>query len=73
MFENMDWSNTVYTIGNAKLTEVLPLNMPQARGEGFTMHAYDDSNHAGDSVTRRSCTGYFVYLNLALICWCSKK
>lgn len=69
MFEKMDWSNTVYASGNVKLTEVLPSNMPQARGEDFTMHAYVDSNHAGDSVTRRSRTEYFVYLNLALIYW----
>lgn len=32
-----------------------------------------DSDHAGDQVTRRSRTGYLVYLNSALIYWFSKK
>ena len=63
----------VYASGDAKLTEVLLSNMPQVRGEGFIIHAYIDSNHAGDSLIRQSYTGYFVYLNSALICWHSKK
>ena len=32
-----------------------------------------DSDHAGDQVTRRSRTGFLVYLNNALIYWFSKK
>ena len=32
-----------------------------------------DSDHAGDKVTRRSRTGYFIFLNTALINWLSKK
>ena len=32
-----------------------------------------DSNHAGDQVTRRSRTGFLVYLNKALIYWFLKK
>ena len=32
-----------------------------------------DSNHAGDRLTRRSRSGYFIFLNLALISWLSKK
>ena len=47
--------------------------MPEARGEGFTIQLYVDSDHAGDSITRRSRTGYFVYLQSALILWYSKK
>ena len=37
------------------------------------MLAYVDSDHAGDSVTRRSRTGYLVFLNRAPIYWYSKK
>ena len=32
-----------------------------------------DSGQAGEKVTRRSCTGYFIFLNTALINWLSKK
>ena len=32
-----------------------------------------DSDHAGDKVTRRSRTGYFIFLNTTLINWLNKK
>ena len=32
-----------------------------------------DADHAGDMVTRRSRTGFLVYLNCSLIYWLSKK
>ena len=32
-----------------------------------------DSDHSGDKMTRRSRTGYFIFLNTALIDWLSKK
>ena len=47
--------------------------MPQTRGSGFVMRAYVDVDHAGDSITRRSRTGFLVYLNSAPIYWMSKK
>ena len=37
------------------------------------MRAKVDTDHAGDSVTRRSCTSYIVYLNSAPVYWLSKK
>ena len=37
------------------------------------MRAYVDANHAGDKLTRRSLTGYIVFLNMAPIYWHSKK
>jgi hypothetical protein len=37
------------------------------------MRAKVDADHAGDTVTRRSRTGFLVYLNCALIYWLSKK
>jgi hypothetical protein len=55
------------------LKEVVPPNMPDPKGKGFTMRVYVDSDHAGDTVTRRSRTGFLVYLNCALIHWMSKK
>ena len=37
------------------------------------MRAFVDSDHAGDSVTRRSRTGFMAFLNSAPIYWYSKK
>jgi len=47
--------------------------MPQPRGFGFKIRAKVDADHAADTVTRRSRTGFLVYLNCALIHWFSKK
>ena len=32
-----------------------------------------DSDHAGDDTDLRSCTGYMIYVDMALIDWLSKK
>lgn len=37
------------------------------------MKAYVDADHAGNLLTRRSRTGFLVYLNMAPIYWLSKK
>eukprot|EP00980_Cylindrotheca_fusiformis_P026859 scaffold17702_cov118-Cylindrotheca_fusiformis.AAC.1 len=37
------------------------------------MRAFVDADHASDSMTRRSRTGFLVYLNSAPIYWLSKK
>ena len=47
--------------------------MPEPRGQGFTMRAKVDADHALDTITRHSRTGFLVYLNCALIYWWSKK
>ena len=73
LFPKEDWSSSVYATGDCELKEVVPPNMPSPRGRGFTMRAYVDSDHAGDTVTRRSRTGFLVYLNCSLIHWMSKK
>ena len=55
------------------LVEELPPNMPDPRGLGMTMSVYVDSDHAEDTVTRRSRTGFLIFLNSAPIYWSSKK
>ena len=40
---------------------------------GFTMKAYVDAHHTGDSSTPRLRTGFHNYLNFSHICWYSKK
>ena len=47
--------------------------MPQPRGIGMSMRVYVDSDHAGDTITRRSRTGFVIFLNGAPIYWSSKK
>ena len=66
---NEDWSATPY----GSCEESLPPNMPKPKGLGFTMRAFVDSDHAGDSITRRSRTGFLIFLNSAPIYWYSRK
>ena len=61
-FERQDWSGTVY---QNFLKEESPPNMPTPRGQSMKMTCFVDSNHADDSVTRRSRTGFIVYLQSA--------
>ena len=47
--------------------------MPESRGMGVVIVAKVDADHASDSVTRRSRTGFLVYINCLLVYWSSKK
>jgi hypothetical protein len=53
--------------------EPLPHKMPSPRGRAFTMTAFVDASHAANKITRRSHTGYVVFLNRAPIVWYSKR
>ena len=55
------------------MTEVIPPYATYPRGKSVDIRMWVDSDHAGDKMTRRSCTGYFIFLNTALIDWLSKK
>jgi hypothetical protein len=70
-FEQRDWSSTEF--GHVEGKEELPPNAPEPRGLGFRIIAKVDADHAADTVTRRSRTGFLVLLNGALIYWFSKK
>jgi hypothetical protein len=69
-FERRDWTTSEVT---EDLEEPLPPNMPEPRGFGFTMRAYVDADHATDTTTRKSRSGFLVFLNNAPIYWMSKK
>ena len=68
-FPKEDWTASAY--GDCR--EELPPNMPDPKGVGFTMRAFVDSDHAGELTTRRSRTGFIIFLNSAPIFWFSKR
>ena len=70
-FELRDWTSSEF--GHLQGKEIMPPTMPEPRGRGFVMSAKVDADHAADTVTRRSRTGFIVYLNSAMIYWSSKK
>ena len=70
-FQRKDWASSEFLHFKGK--EELPTNMPEPRGLGFVVRAKVDSDHTSDTVTRRSRTSFFVYLNSALVYWFSKK
>jgi hypothetical protein len=70
-FKVRDWATSEF--GHIQGQEELPPNAPQPRGFGFVMRARVDADHASDTVSRRSRTGFVVYLNSALVYWLSKK
>ena len=53
--------------------EAIPNNCPKPLGREVDLHIFVDSDHAMDETTRRSRTGYFIYINSALVNWFSKK
>ena len=67
-FSQYDWSE-VYP--DAK--EAVPNNVLEARGNFVVMSCFEDADHAGDVVTRRSHTGVIIFVNRAPILWYSKK
>jgi len=70
-FAKQDW--TYSTMSEEERKEVLPPDMPEPRGKGFVIRCFVDADHAGDSVTRKSRTGFIVYVNNAPVYWYSKR
>ena len=69
MKHSLGWSHTVYN----DATEPVANNNPLPRGLGFVIRAYGDADHAGNIITRRSRTGFIIYLNNAPVYWLSKR
>jgi hypothetical protein len=53
--------------------EMIPSDAPIHRGKKIYLRLFVDSNHAGEQFTRRSTTGFVIYLNMAPIVWFSKR
>ena len=47
--------------------------MPKPRGRSVTTTAFVDSSHAANKITRRSHTGFLIFINRAPIIWYSKR
>ncbi|KAI2495421.1 hypothetical protein MHU86_19096 [Fragilaria crotonensis] len=67
-FKECDWKSFY---GN--VTEAIPPNAPPPRGKDVDIRLFVDSDHANDQRTRRSRTGFLIYLNMSPIIWHSKK
>jgi hypothetical protein len=66
-FIKTDWKSMY---GDVK--ETIPSDDPVTRGKEVDLRLFVDSDHAGE-FTRRSRTGYVIYLNMAPIVWFSKR
>ena len=78
-FPREDWSLSIYGDSPEDLPtqkpfeESGPADMPEPRGKCFRLVVYVDCDLGGDCVTRRSRTGYAVFINGAPLYWMSKK
>jgi len=71
IFNDIDATEFAEYYRDAK--EEIPSRMPQPRGQPITMTAYVDASHAANKKTRRSHTGYLIFVNRAPIIWYSKR
>ena len=53
--------------------EPVPGDIPAPRGQMVSTHCFVDSDHAANTVTRRSQTGLLLFVNRALVTWFSKR
>ena len=53
--------------------EAIPGNMSPPRGNGVTMHCFEDEDLSGNTVTRRIQTGILIFINRAPIIWHRKR
>lgn len=69
-FERRDWTASEQS---QNLHEDLPANMPKPRGMGFIIRVFVVADRRTNTMTRRSRTGFIIYLNSAPVYWTSKK
>jgi hypothetical protein len=66
-FIKTDWKSMY---GDVK--ETIPSDAPVPQGKEVDLCFFVDSDNAGEQFTRRSRTGFVIYLNMAPIVWFSK-
>ena len=67
-----DWTD-FYPGAKEAAEKLIPPDMPKPRGKVVCVTTYEDSDHAGDQVTRRSRTGVLIFCNRTPVVWYSKK
>jgi hypothetical protein len=67
-FIKTDWKSMY---GDVK--EMIPSDSPVPRGKEVDLRLFVDSDHDGEQFTRRSRTGFVIYLSMAPIVWLSKR
>jgi hypothetical protein len=67
-FIKTDWKSMY---GDVK--EMIPPDAHVPHGKDFDMRLFFYSDHAGEKFTRRSKTGFVIYLNMAPLVWFSKR
>ena len=67
-FQKVDWSEFY-----PDAEEAIPDNVPEARGHPVKLHMFMDASHAANVVTRRSHSGFIIFIGRAPIIWYSKK
>jgi hypothetical protein len=67
-FIETDWKSM---FGDAK--EMITSDAPVTRGKEVYLRLFVDSDHDGEQFTRRSRTGFVIYLNMAQHVWFSKR
>jgi hypothetical protein len=53
--------------------EMIPSDAPVYRGKEVDLRLCVDSDRSGEKFTRRSRTGFVIYLNMAPMVWFSKR
>jgi hypothetical protein len=53
--------------------EMIPSDAPIPRVKEVDLRLFVDSDHTGEQFTRRSRTGFVIYLNIVPIVWFSKR
>ena len=68
-FQDHDWTD-IYPFAE----EYISNNMPTPKCEhAVSITAYVDASHATDLITRRSVTGYIIFIGKSIIKWYSKR
>jgi len=67
-FMDCDWKEFY-----GDVTEALPHDAPEPLGKMVDLRLMVDSDHAGDKLTRRSRTGFLIFVNNAIVDWLSNK
>ena len=55
------------------MKEAIPPNVPKPSNKEVYLRIFVDSDHSGDKLTKRSRTGYIIFLNNAPVAWFSNK